>query len=116
MHSQRQAQKQQGQQQSKELQPELAQRQTRQQVAQQRSAKQQQQSPSNLDVVYMAANPHVDTLTARDLQFLEEDGFINDEIVNFQMGLYQLEAMHFAAGSLQTWVFFNTFFYAKLAE
>ena len=61
------------------------------------------------------ANPHVDTLTADDLQFLEEDGVSNDEINNFHMGLYQLEAMRFAVGSLQTLVFLNTFFYAKLA-
>ena len=64
----------------------------------------------------MAANPHVDTLSASDLQFLERDGVINDEIVNLHMGLYQLEARRFAASALQTWVLFNTYFSAKLAE
>ena len=66
--------------------------------------------------MYMAANPHVDTLTAGNLQFLEKDVVIKDEIVNFHRGLYQLEAMRFAASVLQTWVFLNTYFYAKLAE
>ena len=64
----------------------------------------------------MDANPSLDKLSARDLQMLESPGMINDEIVNFHLGLCQLEALQFPDSEQQSWLFLNTYYYDKLSR
>ena len=63
----------------------------------------------------MPGNPSKIGLTAKDMGTLTSNGMVNDEIINFTLGMLQMSANSDISGNgSQRWLFLHSFFMEKL--
>lgn len=71
---------------------------------------------SSMTVVRMMANPLQHVLEAADIEMFKGGGMVGDYIVDFHLGLCQLEALQTTDNAEPSWMFLTSSFFTVLTE